>query len=126
MDKQDITTLIREADRMLQAADQEMMRSEEDAITHTVCFNARQSLINYLIVFLRNNGVLPEAPATMAGLLTQCRGIDGRFDLISLDNIHCRFESDHQDYCLSVDQVDECLVVAKQTRDIVLANTPGY
>lgn len=126
MDTQHVSTLIREADRMLLAADQEMMRSEEDAITHTVCFHARQSLLNYLTVFLLNNGVRPEQPVTLAGLLAQCRNLDGRFDLISLENIHCRFESDHQDYCLSVDQVDECLQVAKQTREITLADAPGY
>ena len=118
--------LLREADQMLEAAQQEMNRSEEDTIAHTVCFNSRQSLLNYLTVFLLDNGVEPQDPATMAGLLEQCREVDSRFNLIQLDNIHCRFESDHQDYCLDVAQVDECFQVATLARGLVTASERKY
>lgn len=118
--------LLLEAERLLQFADEEMMRSEEDAITHTVCFHSRQAIINYLTAFLLAEGVQPDEPITMSGLLEECRTIDGRFELIDLNNIHCRFESHNEEYCLSVDQVDECIKIARQLRGIVTAVTPGY
>lgn len=126
MDTQKADILLQEADRMVQDAGEEMMRAAEDAITHSVCFKSRQAIINYLTVFLLNNGIRPADPPTMAALLDQCRSIDGRFDLINIDNIHCRFEAEDKEYCLSVKQVDECLRIANQAKGIVKGVTPGY
>lgn len=125
MDVQRAYILLEEADQMVQAAGEEMMRAEEDAITHAVCFKSRQAIINYLTVFLIKSGVAPIAPPTMAALLAQCQAIDGRFNLLNIDNIHCRFEAEDKDYCLSVDQVDECLRIANQASDIVKGMPPG-
>jgi hypothetical protein len=122
----DVKQLIQEADQMMQAARKESNRAEEDAITHTVCFQSRQSLINYLTAYLLQQQVKPQQPATMAGLLEQCRSLDGRFQLLDLSNIHCRFESYHQEYCLDNAQVDHCLEVAEQARGLVMDVAPGY
>ena len=113
--------LIQEADQLLVAAQEEFNRAEEDAITHAVCFNSRQSIINYLSSFLLQNQVAIQTPATMASLREQCRAIDTRFSILDLSNIHCRFESDHQEYCLDAAQVDECFEVANQARGLVMA-----
>ncbi|MCB0633729.1 MAG: HEPN domain-containing protein [Saprospiraceae bacterium] len=126
MDTYKVDELLQEADQLLQFAGEEMVRSEEDAITHTVCFHSRQAIINYLTAFLLSEGIQPEEPITMAGLLEECRSLDGRFELVDLNNIHCRLESHSQEYCLSVDQVDECIKIARQLRAIVNATTPGY
>lgn len=113
--------LIQEADQLLATAKKELNRAEEDAITHAVCFNSRQSIINYLSSFLLQNQVEIKQPATMASLRDQCRAVDTRFSILNLDNIHCRFESDHQEYCLDVAQVEECFQVADQARGLVMA-----
>ena len=121
-----VDILISEADRMMQAATDQMNRSEEDVISHLVCMNSRQSILNYLISFLQKHGVELEQPVTMAGLMEQCRTIDGRFNLIDLTPINCRNKSDDNDYCLDVDVVGECLRIAKQTRAIALDESPAY
>lgn len=113
--------LIQEADQLLAAAKEEFNRAEKDAITHAVCFNSRQSIINYLSSFLLQNQVAITQPATMVSLRNQCRAVDTRFAILNLDNIHCRFESDHQEYCLDVAQVNECFEVANQARGLVMA-----
>ena len=121
-----VDILISEADRMMQAATDQMNRSEEDVISHLVCMNSRQSILNYLISFLQKHGVELEQPVTMAGLMEQCRTIDGRFNLIDLTPINCRNKTDDNDYCLDVDVVGECLRIAKQTRAIALDESPAY
>ena len=126
MDTQRADILLQEADQMVQDAGAEMNRSEEDAITHTVCFKSRQAIVNYLTVYLLNSNVRPADPPIMAALLDQCRSLDGRFDLLNIANIHCRFEDHDEEYCLNVDQVDYCLKVAEQARGIVKGTTPGY
>ncbi len=118
--------LLSEADRLMRAATEEMNRSEEDVTSHLVCMNSRQSIVNYLIAFLKKNGVALKYPVTMAGLMAQCREIDGRFDLIDLTPINCRNKTDDTNFCLEVDVVRECLHVAIQTRAITLDEAPAY
>lgn len=126
MEKIDSDLLISEADRMLDSASEELQRSEEDVISHLVCINARQSIINYLIAYLTQNGVELNRPVTMAGLLDQCRSIDGRFELIDLTPINCRNKVEDDDYCLHVATVADCFRIAKQTRAITKDDAPAY
>jgi len=126
MEKINPDILISEADRMIETASHEMQRSQEDVTAHMVCMNARQSILNYLISFLQKNSTeLPE-PVTLAGLMEQCRSIDGRFNLIDLTPMACRHKEGDDDYCLDVDTVGACLQIAKQTRAIALDDSPAY
>jgi hypothetical protein len=119
MDMQRAYILLEEADKMLQSAEEEMMRAEEDVIAHSVCFNSRQAILNYLTFFLFSRGVRPETPITMAGLMEQCRAIDPRFENLSLANIQCRHDKDEKEYCLSTAQVGQCFKVAGQARSFI-------
>lgn len=119
MDMQRAYILLEEADKMLQSAEEEMMRAEEDVIAHSVCFNSRQAILNYLSFFLFSHGYRPEEPMTMAGLLEQCRAIDSRFKDLSLANIQCRHDKEEKEYCLSTDQVGLCFKVAEQARSFI-------
>lgn len=96
-----------------------MMRAEEDVIAHSVCFNSRQAILNYLTFFLFSHGVRPEPPITMAGLMEQCRAIDSRFEDLSLASIECRHDKAEKEYCLSTDQVGLCFKVAEQARKFI-------
>jgi hypothetical protein len=118
--------LIREADRLIDTATEELQRSEEDVITHLICVNSRQSILNYLIAFLHRNGEELKKPVTMASLLDQCRALDGRFQLIDLTPINCRNKAQDDDYCLHVDKVAECLQIARQTQAITHDTSPAY
>lgn len=126
MRQQNADILIREADQLLEFASHEIERAEEDAATHSVCFNSRQSIVNYLVSYLQKHGTdLPE-PVTMASFLEKCRDIDGRFDLIDISNFGCRHDGEHEAYCLDVNKVSDCLRIAKQTRAIAIDEAPAY
>ena len=118
--------LLSSAEDLYKAAERESMRSREDVVTHLLCFNSRQSIINYLHSFLLKHNVEPLEPMTMANLLEQCCEIDARFELADISPINCRFETHDRDYCLERDQVDRCFLSATQVRNIVIADTPGY
>ena len=126
MENKNIDILISEADQLLHSATEEAMRSEEDVTTHLICFNSRQSIINYLISFLIKNGEELQKPVTMASLIKQCRAIDARFDLIDISQIHCRHDEEAEEYCLNVEKVSECLDIAKQTRAIAINEAPTH
>ena len=126
MQGQNIDILIQEADQLLNSAINEISRSEEDVTTFMVCQNSRQSIINYLASYLIKNDVSLKEPVTLASLLSQCRDLDGRFDLIDISQIFCRHDEEDEEYCLNVQKVNSCLNVAKQTRVIALSEAPPY
>ena len=68
--------LYSEADQLLRAANAEMNRAAEDAVTHLICHHSRQSIINYLKGFLLGKTIKPAEPVTMASLLAQCAEVD--------------------------------------------------
>ena len=126
MKNQSADILVQEADKLLRIASEEVQRAEEDVITHTICFNSRQSIINYLASFLHRQGVEPKQPVTMAGLMEQCRDIDGRFNLIDINEFGCKHDDHPEAYCMGVDKVADCLRVAKQARAIAVEAAPAY
>ncbi len=126
MRQQNADLLIQEADKLVEFASHEIERAEEDVATHAVCFNARQSIVNYLSSYLQKHGSeLPE-PVTMAGLLDKCRDIDGRFNLIDISDIGCKHDAEDEAYCMDVKKVADCLRIAKQTRAIAIDEAPAY
>lgn len=126
MEKQNVDVLIKQADQLLELASKEIQRSQEDVIAFMVCHNSRQSITNYLASFLINNGEEIKEPVTIDSLMSQCRSLDGRFDLIDISEISCSHEVYDEDYCTNIDKITECLKIAKQTRGIAINNTPGY
>jgi hypothetical protein len=104
----------------LKDAKQELERSQEDVVVPMVCFNTRLSISNYLRGFLLAHGSLPVFPLTLEHLLAQCRHHDAAFHKLDFSSIECRHEDDDESYCLSTDKVEECVVIAEQTREIVL------
>lgn len=126
MEKKNADLLIQEADQMLSSAEKEMQRSEKDVTAYTVCFSSRQSIVNYLSSYLLKNGIELKKPVTMASLMEQCRAEDGRFDLIDISQIYCRHDEEDKEYCLNVEKVNQCLRIAKQTREIAINESPAY
>ena len=111
---------------LLSKAEHELERSEEDVVTHIICSNSRMALSNFLAGYLIRKQIPVHHPVTMVGLLEQCKSIDARFESIDLSLVHCRHETHDKDYCLEQDQVDICLKIAQQARDIIMTETPPY
>ena len=126
MQTKNVDVLINEADQLLNTAVEELQRSEEDVTAYMVCHNSRQSIMNYLASFLLKNDVALKEPATMASLIKQCRKQDARFDLIDISQIHCRHDEGEEEYCLNIEKVNDCLRIAKQTRGMVVNDSPAY
>ncbi len=124
MENRNFDSLIAASNELIDQASQELLRAEEDVNAHMVCINARQALVNYLLAFLHKNGEEPRKPVTIAGLLSQCEKLDGRFGLIDSTPIACRHKEDPGDYCLHVDEVSACLKIARQIGAIAMDDTP--
>ncbi len=122
----DADTLLNEATQLLQTADDELNRSEEDVISFLVCFNSRQAIINAMSAFLMRNNIEPQKPITMEGLLKQCAEEDGRFQDVDMSEINCKHEEDSEEYCLSVGKVNSCYNIAKIIHGIVSNRAPGF
>jgi hypothetical protein len=114
--------LFAEANQLMNVVGEEVNRPEEDAIAHLICYNSRQSINNYLAGFLLQHGTTPATPATLDGLLEQCKSIDDRFKALDISSIHCRFDVDaeaKEHYCLEVGKVRGCYNIARQIRALV-------
>ena len=119
MQNADPKVLFTEADQLLHAADGELKRAMEDVVTHLICRNSRQSIINYLQGFLIEKGITPTAPVTAENLLEQCMSIDPRFEELNISAIPCRSEEFGIDYCMDLERVEECYDVARKTELLV-------
>ena len=114
------------ANESLSLAEHEWERAEEDVVTHMICHHSRLALANYLAGYLIRKEVAVHHPVTLASLLDQCRLLDARFEHIDLSPVGCRFETHDFKYCLDTHQVDACIQIARQARDIITADTPAY
>jgi hypothetical protein len=114
------------ADELLVQAEHEGEKAEEDVITHLICHHSRLALANYLAGFLLRKDVPVHHPVTLSVLLEQCRALDARFDQVDLSPVHCRHETHDFKYCLDALQVDACLRVAQQARNIIKTDSPAY
>ncbi len=112
-------SLFADADQLLMVADEELNRSEEDAVTHLICHNARLSIANYLTGYLIDKGQHVPYPATLDGLLEKCKAIDGRFQEVDFSPIDCRYDSNDKEYCLDYEEVGRCFRIAQQTQALV-------
>ncbi len=111
--------LFDEANLLIETAGHELERAAEDVVAPVVCFNARLSISNYLRGFLLSNGATPLSPMSLDHLLAQCRHLDDRFHALDISVIECRYEEDDESYCLGNAQVQACLDLAVQMREIV-------
>lgn len=126
MQNDEVDKLIAYAGELLDRAEEETQRSEEDVVTHLICTNARQSVVNYFAGFLMQRGTAIAQPVTLQGLLDQCKEHDARFNSIDLTPMYCRCETHNDDYCLDMDQVIQCMRIAQWARSVVTEETPGY
>jgi hypothetical protein len=126
MQNDEVDKLLVYAGELLNRAEEETERSQEDVVTHLICTNARQSVVNYFAGFLMQRDVAIAQPVSLQGLLDQCKEYDDRFDAIDLTPMYCRCETHNDDYCLELDQVMECIRIAQWARSVVMEEAPGY
>ena len=114
-----IQTLIKEADQLINTADYEMNRAEEDVVSHLVCHTSRKALSNYMRAYLLQNKLDTKETTSLEDLLTNCKSFNPAFNDVDLSQVHCRFDNDDKEFCLSVKQVDYCRKVATKVKKIM-------
>ncbi len=114
------TTLIQEADAMLQIASQERMRPEEDVVAYSVCHNSRLSIRLYLASYLQKHGVDAEAGWSINELLKRCAEVNPDFSKVDVSEIECRgSKGAASEYCLAVAQVTNCFEAANEVKRLI-------
>lgn len=124
MNRSDI--LFSQANEMLIIAEREKDRASEDVVTHLICKNSRHALSKFLAGFIIQRQIPLHYPSSLDNLLDQCKSLDARFENLDLTKMHCRFEKEDRNYCLEMEQVDACIKMAQQARDLIMADTPPY
>lgn len=112
------------ANQLLNAAEHEEERAEEDVVTHFICTNSRQSISDFLKGFLLEKNIAIQHPASIDSLYKQCQASDKRFDKLDINNMVCKYELNAGSYCLEKNKVDQCLDIARQVKSIVRDHAP--
>lgn len=112
---------IERAHELLEEAENEMFKAEEDLVAMKVCHNARQSINKYLEAFLLHHGVEPSSHDNNEILLQQCKKIQPKFNDISVDSLYCR----HGEFCTDIDKLESCISFAKSIRTVVMEINTG-
>ncbi len=119
----EIRNALKQALTELHIAEYELNRPHEDVVTMSVCYSARQSLISMLRLFLMSNDVESVKSNNLKELLNQCIKINNQFSKIDVSDILCKElnqEACDGKYCHTVDKVDECVIVAKKFKTLIL------
>jgi hypothetical protein len=108
-----------QGDEFLKSAKEELLKAQEDVVPQMVCNSARQAIASYLKSFLLKKGIQNEPKVPLENLIKQCRKVDGRFNALDLEKMHCDIGSHEVDFCDNLTQVNSCLDYAKKTFDLI-------
>jgi len=100
--------------KKIKLAEDELMKPNEDVVSHSVCSNSRLAIQQLLESYLLNNNIKIQKKESLALLLERCIILNSKFKTINLSNLECRHNANNQNYCSDVGKVSSCLTVAKQ------------
>ncbi len=119
----EIKSSLKKAISELNIAEDELSRSKEDVVTLSVCLTARHSMNDLMRVLLLNNSINPDEGESLRDLLNQCMAVNKQFNSINIGNTFCNELTPHEcedKYCLSNQNVNDCVSTAKQIKTLVL------
>lgn len=119
----EIKNSLKQALTELKIAEYELNRPNEDVVTLSICLTARQSMSAMLRLFLLSKSINHNAGKSLCNLLNQCKKVDTQFESIELSKILCNELSQSEcenKYCLSTQNVTDCITVANRIKLIVL------
>ncbi|MFD2200421.1 HEPN domain-containing protein [Shivajiella indica] len=106
-----------EAEEMLNTAQEELCRPEEDVVHYNVCKHAYKAIEKYLTGYLLNHGVHIQNSNHIKELLHQCHNIDPKFKELDLNPL---LDAEHADRLMvNLHTAMEFIKIAKQTRGLV-------
>ena len=96
----------------LKEANDELCRPAEDVVSFMVCQNSHIAIENYLKGFLIENGIEPEASASVDSLYEQCKAMNRNFDKVNLSGFECEAHQLDSRFCNGVTNVSRCYDIA--------------
>lgn len=109
-----------EAEEMLNTAQEELCRPEEDVVHYNVCKHAYKAIEKYMTAYLIQHGVHIQNSTSIKELLNQCRNIDPNFKDLDLNPL---MDAEHVDRLMvNLHTALEFIKIAKQTRSLVGLN----
>ena len=118
----DPQVLLHQANLAFKYASEELNKSKDDLVTHTICNQSRNSIRDYLMGYVVAKRAEIPNPATIEKLAEVCKTLDPKFHTLNLEPIRCRMKTTDDDYCLDSDTVSECYKVAEDVKRMVTSD----
>ena len=96
----------------LKEANDELCRPAEDVVSFMVCQNSHIAIENYLKGFLIENGIEPDASASVDSLYEQCKAVNRNFEKVNLSGFECEEHQLDSRFCNGVTNVSRCYDIA--------------
>ena len=124
-DKQ-IRHSLQKAVQTFRIAEKELYRPSKDVVALCACRKMRDSVNEFLHIFLMSKTYGTDYKKYFDDLLGQCAEIDAQFKVIDLSCFLCSCSQNHfqncdDKYCLSNEKINECFIRAIMVKNLVLA-----
>ena len=99
---------LKEAEKRLKIAKNEMFKPAEDIVSYSVCKNSQFAIENFLKGYLLNKKVELERDETIATLFEKCTSVDKDFETVEMGAIGCKCHTIDSRYCSEINSVNAC------------------
>lgn len=103
---------LKEAERKLELAKEELLKPAEDIVSFSVCKNSQFAIENFLKGVLVKNNINFTNEDTIAELYKKCVALDEKFKEIDLAAIGCKDHAIDSRYCTEINSVSACFDTA--------------
>lgn len=114
---QKIKSVHNQAEEYLNAAEEGLLKPEEDIVPYMICRNAYKSIQSYLTWFLMNRDLKYNPKITLKDLLMDCRKYDAKFNDLHLDLLYDAHEK--EDVWMDLAVANQFMSLATQTKALV-------
>jgi len=105
--------------RKLEDATKELMKPLEDVVSFSICSNSKLAIKLLLESYLLKNNIQIKNKESIALLLERCVRHNPKFKTIDLSRVDCRYNLNNHNYCSGLEQVANCLDIAKQIESLL-------
>lgn len=99
---------LKEAEKRLKIAKNEMFKPAEDIVSYSVCKNSQFAIENFLKGFLTNKKVELQRDETIESLYEKCIAADKDFKSVEMRAIGCKNHTIDSRYCSEINSVNAC------------------
>lgn len=104
-------------------AQEEMMRPEEDIVLLSACYSVKKAIRGFLEGYLASVSVKTSPTDGLEALMQKCVMQNPDFLRFNLETLRCKGDTGlcaGQSYCMTVDQVEQCLKLVTDMHEFVV------